>query len=705
MTDNEALDRLVARFDAKIQKRVAFASKFVYQNIKNGHNLASALSTLNKTMPEIFNIFGLRDALIEAAAYGYGIMPSMLTSADRKNIADAIEEPWSADGMRLSEKLHTASKVMHQAIMDTVTDQINKNRTAIQIARELYDGYNSGKAVIRQQEIPQYLTKIIRAQGTRDDNKDIRRALEQVHNLAKKGAPNKSLRTAYNELIEAIEAGNDRALRRSIHTAIQEKSRYVAERIARTEMARAYSDGFFNKHQKDPDVIGYQIELGTRHPVFDICDVYAECNMFNLGAGVYPKDQVPMVPIHPHCLCKYHVLYRTQLDMSKQNDRGNAALKEYLDKLTYEERKQLLGVAGANRYQVTGKAALQDVRGWQDLQAPKVRGMDIKTKKPEKEPTKAPATPQGAPSVKQPTVEFSKMPQFFKVNKPTTDNAVKIIEHLNSVKASDASVVELWSRFSDLDKVTFYNWKITHSQKGGQAGFGDITIPKITKTNIVGGKCTIFHEFGHAIDNIIGSSKSLAAGAPRFGMSEQQRWYSCQFKPLDDALQKLRAECFDSASKKTTIPDKYLAPFKELEKQAKAEKSKYNNKLRQLNKDLTDGKIDRKTYDKLWKEYELARSEAPRNIMGGWAGYSDIIDAVTDGYARETDKVWYGHGASYYKNPRNKYIETVANYNNIAINSPEVYTFMQQNMPELVQALQEYEKALLKELDALVKNK
>ena len=59
------------------------------------------------------------------------------------------------------------------------------------------------------------------------------------YRLAQNGAPNRALKTSYKELLGAVESCSDKALKRAIRTAVEEKSRYVAERIARTESARA----------------------------------------------------------------------------------------------------------------------------------------------------------------------------------------------------------------------------------------------------------------------------------------------------------------------------------------------------------------------------------------------------------------------------------------------------------------------------------
>ena len=61
-----------------------------------------------------------------------------------------------------------------------------------------------------------------------------------------------------SQLVEALETQNEKALNKAIYTATQERTRYFADRIARTEMARAYQDGFLLKWDNNEDCVAYQ---------------------------------------------------------------------------------------------------------------------------------------------------------------------------------------------------------------------------------------------------------------------------------------------------------------------------------------------------------------------------------------------------------------------------------------------------------------
>lgn len=71
----------------------------------------------------------------------------------------------------------------------------------------------------------------------------------------------------------------------AIDVATQEKARYFAERIARTEKARAYIDGVMYQYANDPDCVAFKWKLSSRHPCDDICDLYARADLWGDGQG------------------------------------------------------------------------------------------------------------------------------------------------------------------------------------------------------------------------------------------------------------------------------------------------------------------------------------------------------------------------------------------------------------------------------------
>ena len=367
MTTEQTIQKIITRINKEWQAEAKLAIARLYELMKQGKKVEEAIKVIEKEYPKLFDIPALRPALLEAAAYGYGIMPEVLTTADEALWASQLTLPWDASGMKLSEKLHGVKKQMHKRIADTVAEQLRKNTSWQDKAKALYDGYTNNSDVIRPQDIAKYMKVVRRAtEGDKQALRAQRQALNNIIRLAKNGAPNKALRSAYAKLLQAVQFGTDKQIAKACEVAINEKSRYVAERIIRTEMARAWADGFWSKALNDDDVIAVKFKLSTRHPVFDICDMYAKADMYGLGAGVFPKNKVPALPIHPHCLCRYVELYKGELDMSQKHEQIQQAGDKWLRKLPKEKQMLVLGTDGLREWR-KGADWRNYMRGWNGL--------------------------------------------------------------------------------------------------------------------------------------------------------------------------------------------------------------------------------------------------------------------------------------------------------------------------------------------------
>ncbi len=60
-------------------------------------------------------------------------------------------------------------------------------------------------------------------------------------------------------------------------------------------MACAYNDRAMAKYMED-DIEIVQWKLSSAHSYYDICDLYANADLYGLGKGIYPKDKIPMLP-------------------------------------------------------------------------------------------------------------------------------------------------------------------------------------------------------------------------------------------------------------------------------------------------------------------------------------------------------------------------------------------------------------------------
>ncbi len=77
---------------------------------------------------------------------------------------------------------------------------------------------------------------------------------------------------------------------------------YEALRLARTEMTAAFGEGTIAAARMSPSSKGIRWIISKSHSITDVCDEHAAHDE-GLGKGVFPVDEVPPMPAHPHCLC------------------------------------------------------------------------------------------------------------------------------------------------------------------------------------------------------------------------------------------------------------------------------------------------------------------------------------------------------------------------------------------------------------------
>ena len=78
--------------------------------------------------------------------------------------------------------------------------------------------------------------------------------------------------------------------------------------------------------------------------------MYAHADLYGLGAGIFPKDQAPVNPAHPHCLCQYAPVYTSELKGKKRSDNVEANGRAWLAKQPLHIRQAILGVKGEQEW-------------------------------------------------------------------------------------------------------------------------------------------------------------------------------------------------------------------------------------------------------------------------------------------------------------------------------------------------------------------
>jgi hypothetical protein len=328
----EKLDKVNAKLAAEIRK-----------NLDAGMDEKKAIDTAVKDL-------GYADKL--KVIYSTGI-DNMLAEASGEKPEGIAFRKWylnkafDEDGLSLSERVNNISKM--KDIKATIRKSLKEGSSWRKVAQDLTD------KDLNKADIPKYMDNLVnKARRALTGNpaafKEYKQAVwdakVNIDKLARNGAPTQRLKAAYQELLRVTEKTSTTDLNKSIERMVAAKQRYNAERIARTEMAKAYAQQNYAAAIDDNDVVAIGYELNDEHPRPDICDFHTGVNMFGLGAGVYPLSDLPKYPFHPHCICMMYNVYEG--DAKDKMDKG--AVKKFLSKLPANKQKAIMGAAGSEAF-------------------------------------------------------------------------------------------------------------------------------------------------------------------------------------------------------------------------------------------------------------------------------------------------------------------------------------------------------------------
>jgi len=289
---------------------------------------------------------------------------SYMVGSKSQNVpSDFIEEfprrKWTGS-LSLSQRIH--GKNAQRAAASEIKNAIKNNRTVVQLSKAIDD-----RILSNPDGLAKHMDNVIRAFNknakymSAKTRAELRRAVRMsqrsINMMSGNNVGARRLKKAYQNIINKIEAGNREAIQGAIERGVNAKSRYVTERIARTEMARAYGRGTFERFAKNPTIQAYRSTLSSAHRIYDICDVHAQADLYGLGPGVYPKNVGPSYPYHPQCRCILSPVYGDAGE-SKTKKMSDAAMKRHLSGLSAKEKEVLLGKHG------TVNAWKKNLRNW-----------------------------------------------------------------------------------------------------------------------------------------------------------------------------------------------------------------------------------------------------------------------------------------------------------------------------------------------------
>lgn len=254
-----------------------------------------------------------RDAVAEVMARFQGdmagVMSHALSAVMGESVGTASVLALRVGAVPLSARLYREAAETGEIVAGIVDRHLRGFADARDLALQLFDGYDfrpPGAEPLqispRNRQLPRYMREALLPDAGIAG--DLSRAFAR---LQVRGLRTDALRAAYAGVLDAIataESANGEALlQRRLRVAFYERVRYFAQRIAQTEIHRAFANRQAVELMGDEDTEFVQIRRAPGKGDPCICALYAGRDVYKLGAGVYPKAKAPLPPYHPYCRC------------------------------------------------------------------------------------------------------------------------------------------------------------------------------------------------------------------------------------------------------------------------------------------------------------------------------------------------------------------------------------------------------------------
>ena len=347
-------------------------------NLEQGVDVKRAVKYSMKNQSDVIEKIetGLKEVLLKSAKLGFAGRIQHDKIVKQQIVDSLMNTAWANDKKTLSKRLKKNAKERRSLILRTM-ESFQYNITEVeQNARKIYD-------LLSRNENPDFATVLqlsrrIKTSAGIVSNGDVKPlqplflALSILQRRISDGELER-LKPAYLVVRREANALRNKTLQAALNEAFS-RSRYQIERIVRTESARAWFDGFIAHYMNNDKVFGYRWKLSSRHRIFDQCDVVANINI-GYGKGVYPKEHMPTIPRHPHCMCTLKPIYWSQISSNQRLNVNRS--RQYIDSLSLSQCQQLFGVAGAESVR-NGKNWQKYLRGWDGFLKPDSRLSDIR---------------------------------------------------------------------------------------------------------------------------------------------------------------------------------------------------------------------------------------------------------------------------------------------------------------------------------------
>lgn len=238
-----------------------------------------------------------------------GVLAGALSAVMAQSVGTESALQLRVGTVPLSSRLYAEAGDVAAVVQGVVDRHLRGFAEARALALQLFEGYGFRdpaaeplKISRRNPALPRYLREALLTDPGLEGEFDRYLARLQVNGLT-----TPALRAAYSGVLDAIgglEAGDGQdLLEKRLRVAFYERVRYFAQRIAQTEIHRAFARRQAQELMDDADVEFVQIRRAPGRGEPCICVLYAGRDLYGLGPGVYPKARAPLPPFHPYCRC------------------------------------------------------------------------------------------------------------------------------------------------------------------------------------------------------------------------------------------------------------------------------------------------------------------------------------------------------------------------------------------------------------------
>lgn len=314
------------------------------RRIRNGESPRQAINEITRSFPAEY-------AEILAPAFT-SILGASIGSREVLNL--------KVSGIKLSNHLYDGIRSVSTNSLKVINDHLRGFQDARKLALQLFEGFGFNpneplKISPRVTSLPKYLRNLVSDPIVRNElDTFYKRAISRTRvNQIKTPA----LKAAYLDALEAIEnnAGM-KALENKLKVAFYERGRFFANRIAQTELHRAWVNNENDIIQRETEVEFVQVTLSASHAIVDICDLFSKQNKFGLGPGIYPKHLAPKPSYHPFCRCS--LVPRFDIPLGTQYKERKGADRAFLKELSVKDASKVMGSRAKLTAVLKGKDAL-----------------------------------------------------------------------------------------------------------------------------------------------------------------------------------------------------------------------------------------------------------------------------------------------------------------------------------------------------------